>query len=286
MPIHYASVQVTERVSAAACGPAGTVHQMNRGSQRSRDDPAGEGHGKKREGSTGVDVHTIIKGGAQPPEEQRRPIGRSIGSMEEGKERREREPKVDQPGIYGCAAHCGFQVCIRGCAPSAFASTGHAVLASAGCTRSVLGCVRVLSLHPRICAPRACNPRVCPLQQLNPRVCVPQLHPRSVQAPSQPRVCALTVCIHGVAPQLHPRVCVQSVFAAGGGTYIRDCALRPSSHHSGSSVLITGEGEGEEKKTAGKEWRHRLRVAAPDPRGWLRRCGPDHYTKGPRRDGG
>ena len=33
VPIHYASPQVTQRVSAAACGPAKKVHQINRGSQ-------------------------------------------------------------------------------------------------------------------------------------------------------------------------------------------------------------------------------------------------------------
>ena len=113
---------------------------------------------------------------------------------------------------------CVLRICIHGCAPSAFASTG----------------VRTLYLHPRefarsvfasvgVCASCACNPRECALQQLHPRVCVPQMHPRCVQAPIQPRVCALSVCIHGCAfrscihgvckrhcsrgSHIHPRVC-------------------------------------------------------------------------------
>ena len=102
---HYASPQVTQRVSAAACGPAGTVHQMNRGSQRRRHGPAGEVHGNKRERGHRSKVHRINRGGVQPPEEQRRSRGRSIGSMEEGKERGGRESKVDQQA--GHSRICG-----------------------------------------------------------------------------------------------------------------------------------------------------------------------------------
>ena len=48
---------------------AGTVRQMNRGSQRSRDGPAGEVHGNKREEDTGVEMHRINRGDVKPAEE-------------------------------------------------------------------------------------------------------------------------------------------------------------------------------------------------------------------------
>ena len=121
VPIHYASPHVTQRVSAAACGPAGTVHQMNKEVETALQVRC---TGRK-ERATGVEVHRINRGGAQPPEKQRRPSGRSIGFMEEGKERGGREPKVDQqaghPRVCGplwvVGSHprvCAFHVRIHG----------------------------------------------------------------------------------------------------------------------------------------------------------------------------
>ena len=128
VPIHYASPQVVQNVSAAACGPAKKMHQINRGSQRSREDPAGEVHGIKSEGPqwwrcTGSTEETSMRNRSRECP--------AAGPSDQWRKRREegREPKVDQqvehPRVCASQLHTDVRFAVASAgvrAPSEFAS--------------------------------------------------------------------------------------------------------------------------------------------------------------------